>query len=121
MFFLIALIFIIQLILLSIIVSFLLNIDINILILTDKIENYNNWLETRNSKIENIFSDIKFILDNKHKQLKKYRYRIFIKKIISLIEWVLLITLKPKGKKFILGYKLARVLLKELSIKKNMV
>ncbi len=121
MFFLVALIFIVQLILLCVIVSFLLNIDINILILTDKIEDYNNWLQTRNSKIENIFSDIKFILDKKHKQLKKYKQKLFIKRIISFIEWGLLITLKPKGKKFILGYKVAKILLKELSIKKNMV
>lgn len=121
MFFLVAIIFIIQLFLLSVIVSFLLNIDINILILTDKIEDYNNWLKTRNQQIENIFSDIKFILKYKQKQLKKYRQKLLIKRIIAIIEWLLFITLKPKGKKFILGYKISRILLKELSIKKNMV
>ncbi len=121
MFFLVALIFIIQLILLCIIVSFLLNIDINILILTDKFEAYNNWLKTRSNIIENIFADIKFIINRKYEKLKKYRHKLFIKKILSLIEWLLLIILKPKGKKFIIGYKLSRVLIKELSIKKNML
>lgn len=121
MFFIVAIVFIFQIILLAVLVSVLLNIDINILILTDKVEDYNNWFVSRIDKIENIFSDIKLIIKKKTDNLRKTKKKLLINRIISTFEWFLLILLKPKIKKFFLGYKLSKVLLKELSRLKNMV
>ncbi len=121
MFFLVAIIFIFQIILLAVIISFLLNVDISILLLIDKFEMNNVWMRTKMSTVENIFTDLKFILIKKFNKIDKKQKKILISQIINILEWLLLLFVKPKGKKFLLGYKFSKLLYKELSTMKNMV
>lgn len=121
MFFLIAIIFLIQLILLFVLVSFLLDVNVKILLLTDVFEGYNKWLESRKKSIISIFVDIKFLIQQFEKRVKKHQKKVFFAQVTSFFEWVILFLVKKRGKQFLLGYKLAKALLKELSMSKNMV
>ena len=121
MFFFVLIIFLIQLILLFLTVSYLLNFNVKILLLTDAFDEYNKWLETRKKAIIGIFVDVKFLIRQFKKRVKKRQKKMFLSQMISLLEWTILFLVKKRGKQFLLGYKLAKALLKELSMSKNMV
>lgn len=121
MFFLIAVIFIIQIVLLSASVFWLLSLDVKILMLSDALESYNSWFASRAGSIEGIFSDIKLLIERFQNKLRKKKKRFIIGQIINIIEWILILLIKNKNKKFLLGYKIAKTLSEELSLFKNMV
>ena len=121
MFFLIALIFLVELIVLYIIVSFLLQKDMEILILTDKIQSANKNLKRQLNSIENIFADINLILRKKKERYEKKQKKRLFSRIINTIEWFIFLIIKKQNKKFIFGYKIAKYLSKELSITKHVL
>ena len=121
MFFLIAIIFILQILVIFIIVSYLINIDMKILYFNSAVNDTNEWLETRSNKVEKIFSDIKLIIDKYCNKIKRHQQMLILKQILGILEWVFFIFLKKKGKKLLLGYKLIKALSGELSTIKNMV
>ena len=121
MFFLIAIIFILQILVTFIIVSYLINIDMKILYFNSAVNDTNEWLETRSNKVEKIFSDIKLIIDKYCNKIKHHQQMLILKQILGILEWVFFIFLKKKGKKLLLGYKLIKALSGELSTIKNMV
>ena len=121
MFFLIAIIFILQILVTFIIVSCLINIDMKILWFNSAVNDTNEWLETRSNKVEKIFSDIKLIIDKYCNKIKRHQQMLILKQILGILEWVFFIFLKKKGKKLLLGYKLIKALSGELSTIKNMV
>lgn len=110
-----------QLIVLGIVVSYLIGLDMRILLLSEKVKLRNIWLESRTGDIQEIFSDIKFIVKKYRDKFKKRQRLLILSQIAGLIEWLILLFIKPKGKKFLLGYKLMKALVKELSMFKNMV
>lgn len=121
MFFLIAIIFILQILVTFIIVSYLINIDMKILYFNSAVNDTNEWLETRSNKVEKIFSDIKLIIDKYCNKIKRHQQMLILKQILGILEWVFFIFLKKKVKKLLLGYKLIKALSGELSTIKNMV
>ena len=121
MFFLIVIISIIQIILLVMAVLYLVSLDIKILFLIDCTKSYNNWLESRKPKIIGLFSDINFLIKQFYKKIRKQKKKILLGQAFNIFEWGLLFLIKKSGKKFILGYKLAKAVVKELSMTKNMV
>mgnify|MGYP004696897759 FL=1 len=121
MFFLIAIIFILQILVTFIIVSYLINIDMKILWFNSAVNDTNEWVETRSNKVEKIFSDIKLIIDKYCNKIKRHQQMLILKQILGILEWVFFIFLKKKGKKLLLGYKLIKALSGELSTIKNMV
>ncbi len=121
MFFLIAIIFILQILVTFIIVSYLINIDMKILYFNSAVNDTNEWLETRSNKVEKIFSDLKLIIDKYCNKIKRHQQMLILKQILGILEWVFFIFLKKKGKKLLLGYKLIKALSGELSTIKNMV
>lgn len=121
MFFLIAIIFILQILVTFIIVSYLIDIDMKILYFNSAVNDTNEWLETRSNKVEKIFSDIKLIIDKYCNKIKRHQQMLILKQILGILEWVFFIFLKKKGKKLLLGYKLIKALSGELSTIKNMV
>ncbi len=120
MFFLVIIIFLIQLIVISIIISYLINLDMKILCLEAVLYSSNEWIQSRSTKIETLFSDIKSIINRYCKKLKRHQQMLIFKQIIGLLEWIFFIFLKKKGKKLLLGYKLIKALSGELSTIKNM-
>lgn len=121
MFFLVIIIFLIQLIVISIIISYLINLDMKILCLEAVLHSSNEWIQSRSTKIETLFSDIKSIINRYCKKLKRHQQMLIFKQIIGLLEWIFFIFLKKKGEKLLLGYKLIKALSGELSTIKNMV
>ena len=115
MFFLVLIIFIAQLILLAIVVSALLNLDIKILLLTDKLELQNKWLISKLASVEKVCFSTKKIIKKKKDKFYKAQRLFLIGRGLGILEWFLLLFLKPLGKKFLLGYKLAKTAFKELS------
>lgn len=115
MFFLVLIIFIAQLILLTIVVSALLNLDVKILLLSDKFEQQNKLLLTKLASFENACSDTKNIIKKNKDKFYKAQRLFLIGRGLGILEWFLLLFLKPLGKKFLLGYKLAKTAFKELS------
>ena len=99
MFFLIALIFLVELIVLYIIVSFLLQKDMEILILTDKIQSVNKNLKRQLNPIENIFADINLILRKKKERYEKKQKKRLFSRIINTIEWFIFLIIKKQNKK----------------------
>ena len=122
MFFLIvAIIFIFQILLLTICVCWLLDFNIKILILADALESYNYWLSTKANSIKDIFSDIKLLIEKFQNKLIQKKKKFILLQIISILEWLLILFIKNKHKKFLFGYKVAKILSSELSMFKNMV
>lgn len=121
MFFLAVIIFIIQLLVLGIIVSYLINLDMKILFLIELVQDMNSWVSSRSKNVEIIFDDIKGIIKNYRDKLLKRHRSMVLKQVIAILEWLLFIFLKKRGKRILLGYKLAKTIAKELSTLKNMV
>lgn len=121
MFFLVTIIFLIQLIVMGIIISYLINLNMKILHTKALIQSFNTWILSRSTKIETIFSDILSIISLYEKKLKSKQQMLILKQTIGLLEWIFIIILKNKGKKLLLSYKLIKALSGELSTIKNMV
>lgn len=121
MFFLVTLVLIIQIFILAIFISTLLNLDIKLLMAVQEFKAINLWLKGQQTDINKIFSDLTLIIKKCYKRFE-YLHRLnAIFSVIGLIEWLLFPVLKPCGKKCMLGYKLTKVIVKELSMYKNMV
>lgn len=89
--------------------------------LTDVVESYNNWLNSRKGSIIGIFSDIKSLVVALQNKIKKREHKFLIGQAIGIVEWIVILLIKNKQKKFLLGYKVAKTLFEELSMFKNMV
>lgn len=121
MFFLVTLLLIIQLLISAIIISALLNLDIKLLMAVQEFKSTNIWLRRQQKDVNKIFSDLTMIIKKRYKRTE-YLHRLnTIFSVIGLIEWLLFPILKPCGKKCMLGYKLTKSVVKELSMCKNMV
>ena len=121
MFFLVTLILITQILVLAIIISVLLNLDIKLLMSVQEFKAINLWLKRQQTDINKIFSDLTIIIKKRYKRFE-YLHRLnTIFSVIGLIEWLLFPALKPCGKKCMLGNKLTKSVVKELSMYKNMV
>ncbi len=115
MFFLILILFIVQLLLLAVVVSVLLNFDVKILMLTEKLALQNKFIGKELASIENTCSHTKKLIQKNKYKLYKAQRLFIISRGIGILEWALLLFLKPLGKNFLLGYKLAKTAFKKLS------
>ena len=121
MFFLVTLVLITQILVLAIIISTLLNLDIKLLMAVQEFKAINIWLKKQQTDINKIFSDLTMIIKKRYKRFE-YLHRLnTIFSVVGLVEWLLFPALKPCGKKCMLGYKLTKAVVKELSMYKNMV
>ena len=117
MFFLILVAFIVQVTIMTILVSSILNLDVKILLLTDKFEDINERLciQTQNaiSEVDKIKQGLLLIQINQQKKQLKF----IAAQCLNILEWLLLFGIKRKSKGLLLGYKILKVGLKELSSK----
>lgn len=121
MFFLIGLILIAQIIIMVNIVIYSIKFDVQINAFRKNLIVLNPVIKKRASLLKSIMSDINGTFQNFEDKVKQKRDVLMVVKFFDLLEWLLLLVVKPQGKKFILGYKLSKALVRELSSVKNMV
>ena len=116
MFYLIATVFIAELIILYNVVLFLIQTDRQVCLLTTQIDQGRSKLENRMSAITKLSESINEVFPIIRKKLVKTRRNITIRTFNSLAQSIILIFFKPKYKKILLGIKtgvgVARKLLK---------
>ncbi|MCM1265745.1 MAG: hypothetical protein NC200_06055 [Candidatus Gastranaerophilales bacterium] len=115
MIFLIATVFIAQIVILVNIVLWAISLDKKVRVLSAKIEQDNTKLEKRINAIKEISEGIKIILPHLIKKIVKKRNNIIFKILIELLQGSVLVFFKPKYKKLLLGIKLGLAVAKDLS------
>lgn len=121
MFFLIILAFIAQIVILINFVVFAIIFDIKINMFRKKILELNPQISVELKKIEDFSARIKEFCSNLEIKIRNKRNILFLKKMLNILEWCLLLKVKPENRKFVLGYKLSKALVVELSSSKNML
>jgi len=121
MFFLIGLILIAQIIIIVNIVGYSIKFDVQINAFRKNLIALNPVIKKKASFLKTVTSDVNNTFQNLENNVKRKRNILMTVKCFDLLEWLLLLVVKPQGKKFILGYKLSKALVRELSTPKNMV
>ena len=115
MIFLIATVFIAQIIILVNIVTWVISLDAKVKLLSAKIEQDNDKFQRRIVAIREITEGLKEILPNMDKKFRKKRNRFIFKWLKTFLRGTVLIFFKPKYKKVLLGLDLGLTVAKDLS------
>ncbi len=115
MIFLIAIVFIAQIVILVNIVQWAISLDKKVRVLSTKVESDNTRLKKRVEAIKDICEGIKIILPHLIQKIIKKRNNIIFKILLELLQGSVLVFFKPKYKKLLLGLKLGMAVARDLS------
>lgn len=119
--FLIAIVFIAQIIIFVNIVTWAVVLDNKVRVLSAKIEQDNEKLEKRFVAIREITEVINEIVASVEEKVVKKRNRYILKWLKTILQGTVLVFFKPKYRKIFLGVKLGMNLVRDLSKSENML
>lgn len=121
MIFLIATVFIAQIIIFVNIVTWAISLDNKVRVLSAKIEQDNEKLQKRFVAIREITEGLKEIIPSLDEKILKKRNHFILKWLKSILQGTVLVFFKPKYKKLFLGLKLGMTVARDLSKSENML